>query len=279
MNQNSSLTERTDLASDVMRIDSHTHIMSRSAPLAAGRHSEPKRDITAEELLVLFDKNGITHGVLTQPSFYGTDNSLLLAALKSYPGRLRGTATVDPDVTEQALDALHGAGIRGLRLNWLRRNSVPDPMSSSYQRLFGLARECGMHIELYIEGCKMAQVLRAIRSSGVAVVVDHFGSPEPESGVAGKGFKAVLEGVSAGDTWVKLSAPYRLGGVPAAPYVHALLKAGGPSQLMWASDWPWVSHEDSQSYERCLSDFESWVTDPQQRIVIWRDTPRQIFGF
>ncbi|WP_197035019.1 amidohydrolase [Herbaspirillum sp. RV1423] len=262
-----------------MRIDSHTHIMVRDSALVPGRHSEPKRDITAEELLALFDKHEITHGVLTQPSFYGTDNSLMLEALKCHPERLRGTAIVAPEIPEQELDALYRAGIRGLRLNWLRQNDVPNPAGTAYQRLFSLARERGLHIELYIEGHKMKQVLPPIQASGAAVVVDHFGSPEPESGITGEGFKAVLAGMSAGNTWVKLSAPYRLGGAPAAPYVRALLQAGGPSQLMWGSDWPWVSHEGTQSYERCLADFESWIPDPQQRTAIWCDTPRRLFGF
>ncbi len=279
MSSNVSTAENTALPGNAIRIDSHTHIMVRDATLVATRHSEPKRDITAEELLALFDKHGITHGVLTQPSFYGTDNSLLLSALKRYSRRLRGTAIVAPTVTEQELDVLYSAGVRGLRLNWFRRDDVPNPAGSAYQRLFGLARECGMHVELYIEGCKMVGVLPAIQASGVGVVLDHFGSPEPESGITGAGFQAVLDGVSSGTTWVKLSAPYRLGGVPAAPYVSALLQAGGPSQLMWGSDWPWVSHEDTQSYEQCLSDFESWVPELHQRIIIWRDTPQKLFGF
>ncbi|WP_050469246.1 amidohydrolase family protein [Herbaspirillum chlorophenolicum] len=266
-------------AEKIIRVDSHTHIMLRDAELVAGRHSEPKRDITAEELLALFDQHGITHGVLTQPSFYGTDNALLLSALKRYPDRLRGTAIVAPDIAEQALAGLYSGGIRGLRLNWLRKDDLPDAAGKAYQRLFGLAREAGMHIELYIEGAKMPQVLRSIRHSGVAVVVDHFGSPEPDSGINGEGFQAVLAGVRDGNTWVKLSAPYRLGGMPADGYVQALLQAGGPSQLMWGSDWPWVSHEDTQSYAQCLADFERWVPDARQRLTIWRDTPQRLFGF
>lgn len=269
----------SDSARDAMRVDSHTHIMVKDAKLAPGRHSEPQRDISAEELLALFDRHGITHGVLTQPSFYGTDNSLLLAALARYPQRLRGTAIVAPDIPERELAVLHAGGIRGLRLNWLRRDALPDAAGPAYQRLFGLARDAGMHIELYIEGHKMAPVLGAIRRSGAAVVVDHFGSPEPATGIGGEGFQAVLEGVAAGDTWVKLSAPYRLGNASPADYAQALLQAGGPGQLMWGSDWPWVSHEESEFYERCLAQFAQWVPDPGQRLTIWRDTPRRLFGF
>lgn len=266
-------------AGKVQRVDCHAHIMVRDAKLVEGRHSEPKHDITAEDFLAMLDKHGISHGVLTQPSFYGTDNSLLLAALQRYPDRLRGTAIVAPDIGDEGLDALYRAGMRGLRLNWLRRDTLPDAAGEPYQRLFARAREHRFHIELYVEGHKMAGILPAIRRGGAAVVVDHFGSPEPDTGINGAGFREVLKGVGAGDTWVKLSAPYRLGGRAPKPYAQELLNAGGPEQLLWGSDWPWVSHEDSQRYEQCLEDFELWVPDPKQRAVIWRDTPRRLFGF
>ncbi|WP_454689921.1 amidohydrolase family protein [Achromobacter aloeverae] len=267
------------LAGAVQRVDCHAHVMVRDARLAEGRHSEPRQDVTAEDFLAVLDRHGISHGVLTQPSFYGADNTLLLQALKRHPGRLRGTAIVAPDIADEDLDTLHRAGVRGLRLNWLRRDTLPDAAGKDYQRLFARAREHRLHIELYVEGRKMAGILPLIRRGGAAVVVDHFGSPEPDSGIACAGFQEVLKGVRAGDTWVKLSAPYRLGGRAPQPYARALLDAGGPEQLLWGSDWPWVSHEDSQRYEQCLADFERWVPDAGQRAVIWRDTPRRLFGF
>jgi predicted TIM-barrel fold metal-dependent hydrolase len=266
-------------AGEVTRVDCHAHIMVRDAKLVEGRHSEPMHDLHAEDFIALLDQHGMSHGVLTQPSFYGTDNSLLLDALQRYPDRLRGTAIVAPNITDEDLDALYRAGIRGLRLNWLRRDTLPDAAGLEYQRLFTRASEHGLHIELYVEGHKMAGILPAIRQSGVMVVVDHFGSPDPDAGLGGDGFQEVLNGVRAGDTWVKLSAPYRLGGRAPQPYAHALLDAGGPEQLLWGSDWPWVSHEDTQRYEQCLMDFERWVPDPKQRAIIWRDTPRKLFGF
>ena len=84
-------------------VDAHAHVMRRDAPLAALRHSAPKRDVTVEEYLAVLDRHGVTHGVLTAPSFYGTDNSLLLSALDASGGRLRGTVIVEPDIDRAAL--------------------------------------------------------------------------------------------------------------------------------------------------------------------------------
>jgi len=170
-------------------------------------------------------------------------------------------------------------GAVGIRLNWFRRASLPDVTSADYRRLFATVRDLGWHVESYLEGPSLANVLPRIRESGANVVVDHFGSPDPTRGVECPGFQRVLEGMRAGDTWVKLSASYRQGGVDCQRYVDALLDAGGPRQLVWASDWPFVSHEDHVTYEDCLNDLAHWVPDAATRQVILADTPAKLFGF
>ena len=232
-------------------VDAHAHVMRRDAPLAALRHSAPKRDVTVEEYLAVLDRHGVAHGVLTAPSFYGTDNSLLLSALDASGGRLRGTVIVEPGIDRVALEEMGRHGVVGTRLNWVRRDTLPDVDSSDYRRLFANLRELGWHIEIFLEGPKLAKILPRIRESGVKVVIDHFAHPDPGQGVACAGFQAALAGVRAGDTWVKLSAPYRLGRVDAQRYVDALLDASGPRQLVWASDWPFVSHENEITYPQC----------------------------
>jgi predicted TIM-barrel fold metal-dependent hydrolase len=260
-------------------VDAHAHVMRRDAPLAAQRHSAPKRDVTVEEYLAVLDRHGVACGVLTAPSFYGTDNSLLLAALDSARGRLRGTAIVAPDIERNALEAMAARGVVGVRLNWIRRDQVPDVASPEYRRLLSRLAELEWHVEIFLEGPKLAPVLPMLRASGVKVVVDHFAHPDPAQGVACKGFQQALAGVRAGDTWVKLSAPYRLGGADPQPYVDALLDAGGAGQLVWASDWPFVSHEDEITYERCLRWLDEWIPDAATRNAVFAETPLTLFGF
>src|SRR6184192_1608108 len=90
----------------VAAVDCHAHVMRRDAPLAPDRHSAPKRDCTVEEYLSVLDAHGISYGVLTAPSFYGADNSLLLDALDRAGGRLRGTVIVDRGIDQAALTAM-----------------------------------------------------------------------------------------------------------------------------------------------------------------------------
>lgn len=260
-------------------IDCHAHVMRRDLPLASERHSAPKRDVTVEEYLGVLDAHGISRGVLTAPSFYGPNNALLLSALDAANGRLRGTAIVEPTIEARELAEMNRRGIVGIRLNWVRRATLPDVAAHDYQRLFKLVRELGGHVEIYLEGPKLAHVLPVVRASGVDVVLDHFGAPDPALGMNDAGFRAALAGVRAGDTWVKLSAPYRLGGADPQAYVNALLDAGGGGQLVWASDWPFVGYEDAITYPMCVDWIRAWITDEATRQRVLVDTPSKLFRF
>lgn len=259
-------------------IDSHAHVMLKDRPLASERHSAPKRDVTADDFLAVLDAHGVASGVLTAPSFYGTDNSLLLEALDAHPTRLRGTAIVAPGVASDALAAMNDRGIVGIRLNWVRRDALPDLTDAAYRGLLAQVADLDWHVEIYLEGPKIASVLPQLRASGARVVVDHFGAPDPSRGVDCAGFQAVLDGVRAGDAWVKLSAPYRLGGADPKRYVDALLNAGS-KQLIWASDWPFVSFEDTVRYDHCVDLLFDWIPDHEVRHAVLVETPRALFGF
>ena len=265
-------------ATGVTAVDTHAHVLRRDVPLAPERHSAPKRDVPVEEFLGVLDLHHISHAVLTAPSFYGTDNSILVDALRRYPQRLRGSVIVAPDCDDSTLDMLDDAGVIGIRLNWFRRDSLPDTTSREYRSLFDRVRARKWHIEVYLEGPKLAVELPRLRASGAIVVVDHFGAPDPQRGIACAGFRQVLAGVRAGDTYVKLSAPYRLGGADAQPYVDALLDAN-PQRLVWASDWPFVGFEEKVRYAQCVEWLHAWVPEERARRAILVDTPRRLFCF
>ena len=98
-------------------IDTHAHVFHRGLKLAPGRRYAPDYDAPLPLYLEQLDRNGMTNGVLVQPSFLGTDNSYLVESLKQASGRLRGIAVVDPAVSTDELRALDRAGVVGLRLN------------------------------------------------------------------------------------------------------------------------------------------------------------------
>ena len=230
----------------------------------------------------MLDANAVTHGLLTAPSFLGTDNSYLLAGLDTAKGRLRGTVIFDPRTSRAELEEMAVRGATGVRLNLFRKpeRDVPDLTSSACRALFGACAELGWHVEIYDEGPRLARWLPQIMETGVRVVVDHFGSPDPVAQVDCPGFRAVLSGFASGKLWVKLSAPYRVGGATlAARYAPHLLAEGGAQRLVWGSDWPWTQNEAGQSYGRCLEWLEEWIPDPAARETLLGETPLELFGF
>lgn len=260
------------------RIDSHAHVFRRDLPLTPGYRHKPEHDAELPEFLSILDTHGVSHAVLTAPSFFGTDNSFLLAALRAAPGRVRGTVIVAGSITRDELVALDRDGVVGVRFNMRYRDDLPDLRSASWRRILRDLADLDWHVEIYVEGPKLPILLAPALEAGVKVVVDHFGTPDPALGVKCAGFRAMLAAVRERRAWVKLSAPYRLGGADPRPYAQALLDAG-PDQLVWASDWPWTQNSAGMTYAKCLQWLEQWVPDASVRTRILDDTPRTLFRF
>src|SRR5690606_13628531 len=187
------------------RVDTHAHIFRRDLPLTAGYRHAPQYDALLQDYLDLLDANGIAYGVLTAPSFLGTDNSYLLSGLAAAGGRLRGTVIVDPPIPRRSMEDLARQGVVGIRLNLFgkRDAEVPDLESASYRALFAACAALDWHVEIYAEGPRLAGLLPPIMNTGVAVVVDHFGSPDPRLGVDCPGFRRILDALSSNRLWVK----------------------------------------------------------------------------
>lgn len=259
--------------------DCHAHVIKKDMPLASARHSQPARDASVQDYLHILDTHGVTYGLLTAPSFYGPHNDVLLDALAQAGGRLRGTAIVDPGISETALSDMRDKGVCGLRLNWVKRDALPDINAPEYANLLAKAKNLGLHIEVYLEGELLPPVLKAINRSGARAVIDHFGNPGGADGVESAGFRALLDAIAAGNTWVKLSAPFRLRGSDPAILAKRILAQSNGERAVWATDWPWVGFEDKISYQQCIDGLFEWVPDNAVRDRILTKTPHELFGF
>jgi predicted TIM-barrel fold metal-dependent hydrolase len=245
----------------------------------ADRRYTPPRAQPVETYLAVLDAHGVEAGLLVQPSFLGTDNRALVAALRTHRRRLRGVAVVEPTVSEAALATFAAAGVVGIRFNLIGNEPLPDFAAADHRRLLGLIGDLGWHVEVHAEGGRWCAILPPLVAAGVPVVVDHCGRPTPGLGVACPGFQAILAAATGGRLWVKLSGPYRGNGGDVAPVVAALLERPGPERLMWGSDFPWTQFEAGRSYADCLAELEGWLPDPAARAVVAGQTPARLFGF
>ena len=264
-------------------VDTHAHIFKSGLKLANARRYAPDYEAPLEDYLAMLDRHDIARGVLVQPSFLGTDNSFMLAALRQAPARLRGIAVVDPAASPAELDALDAAGVVGVRLN-LVGTPLPDFSTALWRDFLKQVARLDWQVEVHREAHDLPLILPLLLRAGVNVVVDHFGRPDPKLGVNDPGFRYLLDAAASRRVWVKLSAAYRngpdgAGEQTALAAIPLLRNAFGMERLMWGSDWPHTQFEKSVNYDRARTLLDSWLPDPAERRIVLADTPSGLFRF
>ncbi|MFM0207739.1 amidohydrolase family protein [Paraburkholderia sediminicola] len=269
--------------SRIIAIDAHAHVFVRGLPLAAQRRHAPDYDATVDAYAAHLLSNGVSHAVLVQPSFLGTDNTFLLDVAKRYPRRFRGVAVVDCAVTDSELARLDSAGVVGIRLN-LVGLKLPQLTAPHWQRLFARVKALGWHVEVHREARDLHAVVEPLLEQGCTVVVDHFGRPDPRTAADDPGFKYLLSLAARGHVWVKLSAAYRSataddGTALGIALTSQILDAYTPDRLVWGSDWPHTQHQHIVDYDATRRALDQWVPDVAQRESILTNSARTLYRF
>jgi len=154
-------------------------------------------------------------------------------------------------------------GMVGVRLPFISLRDLPDLDSWEWRKFLYRLADMDWHVHLHLDGPRIPQVLPQLERSGVKIVIDHIGRPDPVLGVASEGFKAVVRSVEQGRTWVKLSGAYRLG-PQAADHARELCRRVGYERMLWASDCPFVGAE-STVYQSTIDWLETVVPDAVDR--------------
>lgn len=238
-------------------VDTHFHVFAAGVATKNARYI-PQYTAGLQDWMALSQTVGVTRGVWVQPSFLGTDNSLMVSALKTHSQSLRGVAVVASDAGLDELKALHEAGVRGLRLN-LSGLSHDIPEWTRAETVWGALREWGWHLEVHTDQGQLPKVLAQLPSD-IALVVDHMGKPT-QAHVSDASLSVVIARAQHAPTYVKLSGAYRLGDVDATTLARLWLNELGADGLLWGSDWPCTNHEHLASYPDLLSALEGWVGD------------------
>lgn len=268
--------------------DSHTHVFGPfdRFPLAQPS-SYPLPMAPAALHAQMLDTVGAARGVLVQPAPYGSDPAPMLAALALSGGRLRGVGVADATISVAELTRWSEAGIRGLRFVEMR-----DPKGQRYAgsvdttHLAALApamRALGMHAQLWASAADYQRLLPALLALEVPLVLDHMGCFDIARGPADAAFVHLLEGLRAGQVWIKLSLCRVSKQAPSyddlRPF-HDAMVAANPARLLWGSDWPFVRMGDNAPDAGALLDLlAAWVPDPAVRRQILVDNPALLYGF
>lgn len=265
-------------------IDTHGHIFGPDYPW------NPKRGYTPPDALpqayeALHRALGVSRGVLTQPSVYGTDNRCMLDYVSRNLHRMRAVIAVDPDVTDKMLEDFHEQGSRGIRVNIADPGGNPFASFAEITALAHRLKPLGWHIEFLAHVHELDDWMVDIRKLPVDISIGHFGYTPAGLGVAHPRYKAFLDYFDEGRCWVKFTAPYRITGHEATPYAdvtpfaHALA-ARRPDRLVWGTDWPHPICPIPMPNDGDLTDhLADWLPDAGVRERVLVDNAIELFGF
>ena len=225
-------------------VDAHCHVFGPGHvfPFAPERKYTPC-DASREQLRELRDLLGFERNVIVQATCHGADNRALVDALVHSDGTARGVASVRRNVTDDELQALHDAGVRGIRFNFVKRlvDVLPtDTLRAIAERIEPL----GMHLVIYMEAEDLPELSDMLASLPGTVVFDHMGRPDVRKGADSVEFERFINLMGENENmWAKVSCPERLSisGPPAyddvVPFARRVV-ATFPDRVLWGTDWP-----------------------------------------
>lgn len=269
-------------------VDCHFHVIAPADrhPMHAGRSYTPEA-ASLGDWRGLMAPLGITHGVVVQPSVYGTDNRVLLDALQADPRRLAGVAAVSADIDDAELDRLLAAGVRGVRMAYFEPGD-PRAMGgfvpfSAFDDLRDRLASRGLHLQLFTDSRLLSAIEARLMRSPVPVVIDHMGRAPAPLGARHDGIQSLCRLMRDGPVWVKLSGIANLSSQgPAyadARVVHDALVAAAPDRLVWGSDWPHTSPTATRPSTAALVHLmKTWLPAALQARIAWQN-PAMLYGF
>lgn len=272
-------------------VDAHCHVFGPGAvfPYAPERKYTPC-DAPKEALFGLRDHLGFDRNVIVQATCHGTDNRALVDALRAADGRARGVATVARDISDAELHALHQAGVRGTRFNFVRRLADFTPrevLADIASRIAPL----GWHVVVYFEAQDLPELYPFFTSLPTTVVVDHMGRPDVSKPADGPEFELFVRLLREHrNIWSKVSCPERLSvSGPQAldgerhayrdvvPFARRLIETF-PDRVLWGTDWPHPNLKDHMPDDGLLVDYiPNIAATPALQRKLLVDNPNRLY--
>jgi 2-pyrone-4,6-dicarboxylate lactonase len=272
-------------------VDAHCHVFGPGAqfPYAPERKYTPC-DASADQLFALRDRLGFARNVIVQATCHGADNRALVDALAASGGRARGVATVRRDVSDAELAALHAAGVRGTRFNFVKRLVDFTPRAELMAIAHRIA-PLGWHVVVYFEAVDLPELIDFFTALPTPVVVDHMGRPDVTQPVDGPQFERFIRLMREHpNVWSKVSCPERLSvsGPPALfgerqpyrdvePFARRQVEVF-PDRVLWGTDWPHPNLKDHMPDDGLLVDFIPDIAptrELQQKLLV--DNPMRLY--
>lgn len=265
-------------------VDAHCHVFGPGAefPYAPERKYTPC-DASKHQLFALRDHLGFSRNVIVQATCHGADNRALVDACLSSDGKARGVATVKRSISDEELQALHAAGVRGVRFNFVKRLVDFTPKDELMEIATRIDR-LGWHVVIYFEAVDLPELWDFFTALPTTVVVDHMGRPDVSKPLDGPEFELFLKFMRQHpNVWSKVSCPERLSvtgpralnGESAAyrdvvPFARRVVEEF-PDRVLWGTDWPHPNLKDHMPDDGLLVDFIPHIAptaELQQKLLV-----------
>ena len=281
-------------------IDSHVHIWTKdektykrhpSYPIPGGIDASkieinPKH-FPPETIISMAKPFGIDRVCLVQMSFYGSDNSYIIDAIKQYPLSFRGAGYVDSNMPglENEMETLLNKGITGFRIVPEDRYVTSWLQTPGYDLMFSKAAETKQALSCLVNSDAFNEIDRmSNRHPNTVIVIDHLGRIGANGTILQSDIDQLCALAKNENIYLKVSAFYALGSKQPPhhdliPLIKQVYDSYGPDRLMWASDAPPAlmdeSYEDQISVVRDHINFIS-QSDKEK---LMRTTAERIFFF
>ncbi|MGE8602404.1 amidohydrolase family protein [Bordetella trematum] len=263
--------------------DCHIHAYDSRYPVAAGATLTPP-DATMRQYREIQCRLGTQRAVLVTPSTYGADNRPMLDALAQLGEQARGVAVIDGGESDAQLQALHDAGVRGIRLNLsLGVTSTADQIAPLAARIAPL----GWHIQLLMAPDLLAGLAPVLSNLPAPIVFDHMARLAPHDVGRHPAHALVLRLLERRRAWIKLSGGYivstrRVIDDPALDGLARSFLDAHPDHVVWGSDWPHASAsagmQPMPDDARLIDRLAEW-TGPDRLNQVLVHNPAALYGF
>ena len=265
-------------------VDAHCHVFGPGAEFAfAPERKYTPCDASKTQLFALRDHLGFARNIVVQATCHGADNRALVDALQHSGGRARGVATVKRSITDGELLALHTAGVRGVRFNFVKRLVDFTPKEELLE-IAGRIAKIGWHVVIYFEAVDLPELWDFFTTLPGTVVVDHMGRPDVSLPVHGPQFELFVKFMRQhANVWSKVSCPERLSVTgPKAlkgeqnayqdviPFARRIVQTF-PDRVLWGTDWPHPNLKDHMPDDGLLVDFIPHIASTaalQQKLLV-----------
>ncbi len=276
-------------------VDAHCHVFGPGAefPYAPERKYTPC-DAGKQQLYALRDHLGFSRNVIVQATCHAADNRAMVDACVASGGKARGGATVRRSVSDAELQAMHEAGVRGVRFNFVKR-LVDFTPKDELMEIAARVHRFGWHVVIYFEAVDLPELWDFFTALPTTVVVDHMGRPDVSKPVDGPEFELFVKFMREHpNVWSKVSCPERLSltgpkalnGEPGlqhgayrdvVPFARRIVETF-PDRVLWGTDWPHPNLKDHMPDDGLLVDFIPHIAtsaELQRKLLV--DNPMRLY--